>query len=111
MQVTDDEGTAWTEFVHENDHVRAVIIDINVETKKISLALKASLFPEGVEEEDSEDDDEDEDDDELKGSEGDDDEDEEDEVQGVDEDESDDDVEMEVSTFPLARSHFADDSC
>lgn len=33
--------------MHEGDHVKAIITEINTETKKISLGLKASLFPEG----------------------------------------------------------------
>lgn len=64
IQVTDDEGTAWTEFVHEGDQVKAIVIDINLETKKISLGLKASLFPQGA----SDDEDEDEDEDHSDGS-------------------------------------------
>jgi rRNA biogenesis protein RRP5 len=98
VQVTDDEGTAWTEFVHENDAVKAVIIDINVETKKISLALKPSLFPEGVEDTEDEDDDEEDDD-----EDDDEDEDEEEVEQSAFQDESEDeDVEMEVSSSPTA---------
>lgn len=53
--MTDDEGTAWTEFVHEGDQVKAIVIDINLETKKISLGLKASLFPQGASDDEDED--------------------------------------------------------
>ena len=47
-QVTDDEGTAWTEFVKEGDKIKAIITEINAETKKVSLGLKPSLFPDGA---------------------------------------------------------------
>ncbi|KAL8286763.1 hypothetical protein RQP46_004291 [Phenoliferia psychrophenolica] len=53
-KVTDDEGTAWTEFVHEGDKVKAIITEINTETNKISLGLKSSLFPEGDSDDDEE---------------------------------------------------------
>ena len=32
----------------EGDHVKAVVTDVNTETKKISLALKRSMFPDGA---------------------------------------------------------------
>lgn len=94
--MTDDEGTAWTEFVHAGDKVKVMIISINAETKKIALGLKESLFAEVDEDED---DDEEmpagEDDEELEGS--DDDEEDDSEIQiGENDFDDDDDSEMEV---------------
>ncbi|GAA6018426.1 hypothetical protein JCM11491_006993 [Sporobolomyces phaffii] len=44
-KVTDEEGADWKALVKEGQHVKAVIMDVNVETKKVSLGLKRSLFP------------------------------------------------------------------
>ncbi|KAI5476893.1 hypothetical protein MNV49_007065 [Pseudohyphozyma bogoriensis] len=109
-KVTDDESTAWTEFVHEGDKVEAIITDVNVETKKISLGLKKSLFPggdESEEEEGSEEEDEDDDDDEEGSDEEEEEEDSEgDVVFGADSDDddvagADSDDEMEIE-LPVA---------
>ena len=96
--MTDDEGTAWTEFVHAGDKVKVMIISINAETKKIALGLKESLFAE-VDEEDDDDEEmaADEDDEELEGSDDDEEDDSEIQVGEADfDDDSDDDDEMEV---------------
>ncbi|GAA6036062.1 hypothetical protein JCM8097_006594 [Rhodosporidiobolus ruineniae] len=47
-KVTDDETGSWKEKVREGDNVQAVVLDVNLETKKVSLGLKKSLFPEGA---------------------------------------------------------------
>ncbi|GAA6020638.1 hypothetical protein JCM10207_007806 [Rhodosporidiobolus poonsookiae] len=60
-KVTDDESGSWKEHVREGQQVKAVVLDVNLETKKVSLGLKKSLFPEGaIESSDEEDEDEDE---------------------------------------------------
>jgi rRNA biogenesis protein RRP5 len=66
--VTDDESGSWKEHVREGQAVKAVVLDVNLETKKVSLGLKKSLFPEGAvddsdEEMDGENDDEEDEDD------------------------------------------------
>lgn len=103
-KVTDDEGTAWTEFVRAGKQVKAVILDVNVETRKISLGLKKSLFPAGADEEESGDDDDDEEDEDelMEGDDDDENEDDEDDddeidVNGIEFDSGsdDDDVEMD----------------
>ncbi|GAA6057842.1 hypothetical protein JCM3770_000609 [Rhodotorula araucariae] len=58
-KVTDATTGSWKEHVHQGDRVRVVVLDVNLETKKVSLGLKKSLFPEG-EASDAEDKDEDE---------------------------------------------------
>lgn len=92
-QVTDDQGTAWTEFVKAGDKVKVKIISINAESKKIAVGIKESLFSELDEEE------EDSDDEEAVELEGSDD----DEVEDENEDEivveDDSDIEMEVRKF------------
>ncbi|GAA5859805.1 hypothetical protein JCM8547_007035 [Rhodosporidiobolus lusitaniae] len=62
-KVTDDESVSWKETVREGKEVKVVVLDVNLETKKVSLGLKKSLFPEG-EADESDDEDEDDDDDE-----------------------------------------------
>ena len=113
-KVTDDEGTAWTEFVKQGQEVKAVVLDLNAETRKISLGLKKSLFPAGQAEDDDSGDEEDEgsEDDVMEGDDDDDDidEEEDDEEESIDiadlefdDGESDEDVEMadEVSFLAL----------
>ncbi|KAK4705134.1 rRNA biogenesis protein RRP5, partial [Phenoliferia sp. Uapishka_3] len=112
-KVTDDEGTAWTEFVHEGDEVKAIITEINTETKKISLGLKASLFPEGdSSDEDEEDGSEDDDEDAEMLDDGMDDSDDDDEdAEDGSEEESDEDVEIEDAEAIEANSgRFHDDA-
>jgi rRNA biogenesis protein RRP5 len=46
-KVTDETKGSWKEHVREGDKVKAVILDLNLETNKISLGLKKSLFPVG----------------------------------------------------------------
>ncbi|GAA5976182.1 hypothetical protein JCM11641_001071 [Rhodosporidiobolus odoratus] len=115
-KVTDDESGSWKEHVREGQSVKVVVLDVNLETKKVSLGLKRSLFPEGAlpseDEESDEDGEEDEDEvmqageeDELDSDEGED-------VDleallkqaaagGSDEDDSEDDVEMQIEA-PVA---------
>lgn len=85
-KVTDEDKGSWKEHVRSGDKVRAVVLAVDLEAKKVSLGLKKSLFPEGAASEDEEDDDEEEegsddeeeiidgasDDDDEDGSEGDD---------------------------------------
>lgn len=73
--------------------MKAIITEINEETKKVSLGLKASLFPEGElsdqEQESDEDEEDDEDEDEESG--------EEDAIEGVEEaDDSASEIDIEV---------------
>lgn len=90
--VTDDESTAWTEFIHAGDKVRTMIISINAESSKIAVGIKESLFVDAVPEDEAEVV-EAEAGDELEGSEDDD----EEEI----EIEDDSDEEMEVSLAPF----------
>lgn len=104
MQVTDEEGADWKESVKEGQAVKAVIMDVNLETKKVSLGLKRSLFPEDYEgssdEEELSDEDEEEEDD------AEDDEDEEMDGEGeVDSDEGD-----EIDLAALLKAQGGDDS-
>lgn len=46
-KVTDETKGSWKEHVREGDKVKAIVLDLNLETNKISLGLKKSLFPEG----------------------------------------------------------------
>lgn len=103
MQITDEEGADWKELVKEGQQVKAVIMDVNLESKKVSLGLKRSLFPEDYEgssdgEDLSDDDDEDEeeneeDDQEMEG-----------EGEGADSDEGE-----EIDLSALLQSQGADD--
>ncbi|KAM0751109.1 hypothetical protein T439DRAFT_301042 [Meredithblackwellia eburnea MCA 4105] len=98
-KVTDDDDEKWTEVIHEGDKVRAIITDVNLETKKVSFGLKQSLFPKDDEDSQAESEqDEDEemarDDDEVTE----DDEDEGEEFEGNWEDDSE--VELEGSSEP-----------
>ncbi|GAA5947174.1 hypothetical protein JCM10213_001449 [Rhodosporidiobolus nylandii] len=69
-KVTDDETGSWKEHVREGQAVKAVVLDVNLETKKVSLGLKRSLFPEGALSDESDEDGEDEDEDEeMEGEE------------------------------------------
>lgn len=105
-KVTDDEGTAWTEFVKQGKEVKAVVLDVNVETRKISLGLKKSLFPVGEDDEgeESEEEEEGSEDDVMEGDDDDDDDDEDIDIADLefDDGESDEDAEMEaeVSSWP-----------
>ncbi|GAA5986306.1 hypothetical protein JCM10908_003698 [Rhodotorula pacifica] len=45
-KVTDETKGSWKEHVREGDKVKAIVLDLNLETNKISLGLKKSLFPE-----------------------------------------------------------------
>ncbi|GJN89500.1 hypothetical protein Rhopal_002487-T1 [Rhodotorula paludigena] len=64
-KVTDETSGSWKEHVRSGDKVKAVVLDVNLETKKLSLGLKKSLFPEGeVSDEDDEDEEEEGDDEE-----------------------------------------------
>ncbi|GAA5993423.1 hypothetical protein JCM5350_006876 [Sporobolomyces pararoseus] len=119
-KVTDEEGADWKESVKEGQAVKAVIMDVNLETKKVSLGLKRSLFPEDYEgssdgeelsdeDEEEEDDAEDDEDEEMDG-EGEVDSDEGDEIdlaallkaQGGDESDSDAEMEDEEPAAPVA---------
>lgn len=70
-KVTDEEGADWKEHVKEGQQVKALIMDVNLDTKKVSLGLKRSLFPEDFEGssdgEDESDDNEEEEDEEEEG--------------------------------------------
>ncbi|GAA5914525.1 hypothetical protein JCM6882_000408 [Rhodosporidiobolus microsporus] len=123
-KVTDEETGSWKEHVREGQAVKAVVLDVNLETKKVSLGLKKSLFPEGALDSDEEDEsdeggDEDEDegedeDEEMDGEEGDSDEGEDIDLQALlngagaddseeeDDDEDDEDVEMGEPEAPVA---------
>ncbi|BGP47503.1 rRNA bioproteinsis protein rrp5 [Rhodotorula kratochvilovae] len=57
-KVTDETKGSWKEHVHQGDRVRVVVLDVNLETKKVSLGLKKSLFPEGEASDEEEDDEE-----------------------------------------------------
>ena len=46
-KVTDETKGSWKEHAREGDKVKAIVLDLNLETNKISLGLKKSLFPEG----------------------------------------------------------------
>lgn len=48
IQVTDDASTSWTEFVKEGEKVRAIVIEVNSETQKVSLGLQHSLFSDEI---------------------------------------------------------------
>jgi hypothetical protein len=107
LQVTDDEGTAWTEFVHEGDVVKAIILDINLESKKISLGLKPSLLPESASDDEDESDDDEEEEDGMDEDGEDDDEDDDDDEDGEEELDDGSDVEMDdgedkVSLFSVS---------
>lgn len=83
-KVSDETSGSWKEHVRSGDKVKAVVLDVNLETKKLSLGLKKSLFPEGeVPDEDDEDEEEGDEEEEVIGGldaeEEDDDEDDEDE--------------------------------
>lgn len=58
--VDDDDGKrSWKEVVREGQKVRAVVLSVDLEKKKLSLGLKKSLFPEGqASDEEEEDEDE-----------------------------------------------------
>ncbi|GAA5925984.1 hypothetical protein JCM3775_005168 [Rhodotorula graminis] len=58
-KVTDDDKGSWKEHVRSGDKVRAVVLAVDLEAKKVSLGLKKSLFPEGEASDDEEDEDED----------------------------------------------------
>ncbi|KDE07886.1 hypothetical protein MVLG_01797 [Microbotryum lychnidis-dioicae p1A1 Lamole] len=45
-KVTDQDKKAWNECVKEGDKVHAVVLDVNQDTKKVSLGLKSSLIEE-----------------------------------------------------------------
>ncbi|SCV70668.1 BQ2448_3430 [Microbotryum intermedium] len=67
-KVTDDDKKAWNECVKEGDKVRAVVLDVNQDTKKVSLGLKNSLIEESEpKRSNDDDDDEDEEDDHETG--------------------------------------------
>lgn len=116
-KVTDDEGTAWTEFVKQGKEVKAVVLDVNAETRKISLGLKKSLFPAGQVDDDNDDDESAEEaseDEVMQGDDDDEDEDEDDEVDIADLDfddgESDEDAEMEDEVSFAAGATLASDT-
>lgn len=75
-KITDETTGSWKEHVREGQAVKAVVLDVNLETKKVSLGLKKSLFPEGAAAESDEEmdggevEDEDEEDEELDSDEG-----------------------------------------
>ncbi|KAK4046291.1 rRNA biogenesis protein rrp5 [Microbotryomycetes sp. JL201] len=48
-KVTDDESVPWTKAVKEGDKVRALVTDVDVSSKKVSLALRRSMMPENEE--------------------------------------------------------------
>lgn len=48
-QVTDNDAIKWTDCVREGQTVRAVVMDVNKATRKVSLGLKRSLFPDDAE--------------------------------------------------------------
>jgi len=101
-QVTDEEGADWKELVKEGQQVKAVIMDVNLESKKVSLGLKRSLFPEDYEgSSDGEDLSEDEDDEEEEGE---DDDEMEGEGEGADSDEGE-----EIDLSALLKAQGADD--
>jgi len=89
-KVTDDEDADWTECIKPGDSVRCIVMDVNKETKKISLGVKHSLFENAeVDNEESEEDEDEEELEELEGDE-DDEEEEEDAEMGEEDDEEDD---------------------
>ncbi|KAM0789071.1 hypothetical protein ACM66B_003134 [Microbotryomycetes sp. NB124-2] len=45
-KVTDDENVSWTTAVREGDRVRALVTDVDMTAKKVSLALKPSMLAE-----------------------------------------------------------------
>lgn len=53
-KVTDETKGSWKEHVREGDKVKAIVLDVNLETNKISLGLKKSLFPEAEQSDDDE---------------------------------------------------------
>ncbi|GAA5841896.1 hypothetical protein JCM11251_005414 [Rhodosporidiobolus azoricus] len=114
-KVTDDETGSWKEHVREGQTVKAVVLDINLETKKVSLGLKKSLFPEGAleSEDEAESDEEGDEDEEMDGEEGDSDEGEDLDLQAIlngagaedseeDEEDEEEDVEMGEPEVPVA---------
>ncbi|GAA5868775.1 hypothetical protein JCM3774_003888 [Rhodotorula dairenensis] len=106
-KVTDETKGSWKEHVREGDKVKAVVLDVNLETNKISLGLKKSLFPE--DEQSDEDDvgsqsgeDDGEEEEEMLASEGSDDE------EGLDSDEGED-VDLEALLQSAGVDASADD--
>lgn len=104
-KVTDDTKGSWKEAVREGDKVKAVVLDVNLETKKISLGLKKSLFPEGEESDEEEESDEQDGEDEEEMIQDDDEDSEGEEGLAVDSD-GGDDVDLEA----LLRAAGGDDS-
>ncbi|SCZ99428.1 BZ3500_MvSof-1268-A1-R1_Chr7-2g09528 [Microbotryum saponariae] len=97
-KVTDDDKKAWNECVKEGDMVHAVVLDVNQDTKKVSLGLKSSLIEESwlktatdEDDEDEERNDEYEDEDEEADDDDDDDDDDRAESDDISESESSDD--------------------
>ncbi|GAA5941768.1 Rrp5p [Sporobolomyces koalae] len=86
-KVTDKEGADWKECVKEGQKVKAIIMEVDVDKKKVSLGLKRSLFP--ADYEGSSDEEESDDDEELEEEEQEDDDDEMAEQDGEDSDEDD----------------------
>ncbi|GAA5904744.1 Rrp5p [Sporobolomyces salmoneus] len=108
-KVTDKEGADWKESVKEGQAVKVLIMDVNVETKKVSLGLKRSLFPEDYEgSSDGEDDSDDEDEDQEEENEDDDEED--DEMEGEGEFDSDEGDEIDLAAILKAQGGDEDDS-
>ncbi|BGP31459.1 rRNA bioproteinsis protein rrp5 [Rhodotorula toruloides] len=56
-KIVDDEKRSWKEVVREGQKVKAVVLSVDLEKKKLSLGLKKSLFPEGEASEDEDEDD------------------------------------------------------
>lgn len=53
-EISDDEKADWQKLVSANDSVRAVIIDLDVEKRKLAFSMKPSKLPEAESEEEAE---------------------------------------------------------
>lgn len=108
-KVTDDEGSDWKESVKEGQAVKVVIMEVNVDKKKVSLGLKRSLFPEDYEGSSDDDDDEDEDEDDEQEEEEEEDE-EDDEMADEGEFDSDEGEDIDIAALLKAQGGDGDDS-
>ncbi|GAA5875823.1 hypothetical protein JCM1840_003525 [Sporobolomyces johnsonii] len=104
-KVTDEETENWKEHVKEGEHVKAVVLDVNLEMKKVSLGLKRSLFPEDYEDSGSDE----EDDDEEEGEEDEDEDDDDEEMDGAAEADSDEGEDLDLNAL-LQRAGESDES-